>query len=177
MTKLIILDRDGVINHDSLQYIKSEDEFNLIPGSIDAIAKLTKADYKIGIATNQSGLARGYYDDGRLSAIHDVLIDAVTDAGGAIDIIEHCPHMPDSGCICRKPNPGMLLSIAEQLNIDITGVPFVGDRISDIQAAEAVDARPFLILSSMTDTDMLKVYPHVPVFNSLIECVDALLME
>ncbi|WP_133130299.1 D-glycero-beta-D-manno-heptose 1,7-bisphosphate 7-phosphatase [Legionella yabuuchiae] len=176
MTKLIILDRDGVINKDSMHYIKSVDEFKLLPGSLQAIAMLTKAGYRIGVATNQSGISRGYYDEAKLEKIHETLLTRVREAGGAIDVIEYCPHMPDYGCPCRKPNPGMLLAIAEYFNQTITGVPYVGDRVSDIQAAEAVGAKPLLVFSTMTDRVGLKAYPHVPVFNSLLECVETYLL-
>ncbi|GGI79144.1 D-glycero-beta-D-manno-heptose 1,7-bisphosphate 7-phosphatase [Legionella impletisoli] len=176
MTKLIILDRDGVINQDSMQYIKSVNEFKLLPGSVRAIAMLSKAGYRIGVATNQSGIARGYYDKAQLEAIHEKMITHVREAGGSIDIIEYCPHMPDYGCTCRKPSPGMLIAIAKHFNEKLLGVPFVGDRISDIQAAETVGAKPLLVLSNMTDRIGLNAYPHVPVFNSLLECVETYLL-
>lgn len=175
MTKLIILDRDGVINQDSLEYIKSPEEFRLLPGSVEAIAKLTQAGYKIGIATNQSGIARGLYDEATLRSIHDKLLTHVYGAKGRIDVIEYCPHMPDAGCNCRKPKPGMLQAIAQQLNCDLQWVPFIGDRITDIQAAEAVSAKPMVVLSQMTDQDGLRNYPHVAQFASLQECVHHLL--
>lgn len=175
MTKLIILDRDGVINQDSLQYIKSPEEFQLLPGSVDAIAQLTKAGYQIGIATNQSGVARGLYDEATLGLIHDKLLAHVHAAEGRIDVIEYCPHMPDVGCACRKPRPGMLQAIAKQLNCDLQGVAFIGDRVTDIQAAEAVGAQPMLVVSPMTDQDCLRDYPHVAQFSSLQQCVHHLL--
>lgn len=175
--KLIILDRDGVINYDSMAYIKSVDEFKLIPGSIDAIAKLTAAGFQIGIATNQSGLSRGYYDVATLNAIHMLLIERVKEAGGSIDVIEYCPHLPDTGCLCRKPKPGMLNAIAKRFDLSLKGVPFIGDRVSDIQAAEAAGADPYLVLSSMTDREGILNYPHIPRFNSLDECVNHLMNQ
>jgi D-glycero-D-manno-heptose 1,7-bisphosphate phosphatase len=175
MTNLIILDRDGVINQDSFQYIKSRDELIFLPGSLDAIAKLTAAGYKIGVATNQSGVSRGYYDSQELSLIHQKLLAHVKEAGGSIEIIEYCPHLPDSGCFCRKPQPGMLLAIGRHFNCSLRGVPFIGDRITDIRAAEAVGAYPIMVKSQMTNIEELADYEHVPVFSSLAECVHSLL--
>ncbi|MCX7117947.1 MAG: D-glycero-beta-D-manno-heptose 1,7-bisphosphate 7-phosphatase [Legionellales bacterium] len=175
MKKLIILDRDGVINQDSLEYIKSPDEVILLPGSCEAIARLHHAGYNIAVATNQSGIARGYYDPAQLASINEKLISSVSAVGGQIDWIIYCPHMPDAGCSCRKPKPGMLLSIAEHFGCALTDVPFVGDRVSDIQAARAAGAIPMVVLSPMTDRLGLASYPQVPVYTSLAECVDALL--
>ncbi len=175
--KLIILDRDGVINQDSLHYIKSPDECLLLPGSCEAIARLTAADYRIAVATNQSGIARGYYDTAQLAAIHEKILTSVQEAGGCIDFVIHCPHMPDAGCACRKPQPGMLLAVAKHFDCSLANVPFIGDRVSDIQAAEAAGAQPMMVLSPMTDRVSLAAYPHVPVFSSLAQCVDQILAE
>ncbi len=177
MSKLIILDRDGVINHDSLHYIKSPSEYVLLPGSCEAIARLSRAGYRVAVATNQSGVARGFYDEAQLAAIHAKMLVAVNAAGGAIDFILHCPHMPEAGCLCRKPQPGMLQAIARHFNTTLENVPFVGDRVSDIQAAQAAGATPFLILSPMTDRVALDAYPEVPVFDSLAQFVDMLLVQ
>ena len=173
--KLIILDRDGIINQDSLDYIKSPDEFVLLPFSAQAIARLNAAGYRIAVATNQSGVARGLYTIDQLTAIHDKMRRCVEEVGGHIDLIEYCAHMPDSGCSCRKPKPGLLKNIANRLNCSLINVPFVGDRVSDIQAAEAVGAKPIMVLSNMTDRVALAAYPHVPVFNSLADYVNQLL--
>ncbi|MBA2657083.1 MAG: D-glycero-beta-D-manno-heptose 1,7-bisphosphate 7-phosphatase [Tatlockia sp.] len=175
MNKIILLDRDGVINQDSFNYIKSVDEFIPIAGSIDAIARLTRAGYQIGVATNQSGIARGYYSEQVLTAIHAKMLGLVEEAGGEIQAIEYCKHMPDAGCSCRKPQPGMLLTLAERLNCSLTGVSFVGDRITDIDAAVAVGAKPVIVLSQMTDRLSLEARPKVPVFNSLALYIDELL--
>lgn len=172
---LIILDRDGVINQDSIHYIKSPDEFLPLPGSYRAIARLTQAGYFIAVATNQSGLSRGFYDEAQLAAIHDKMITGVQAVGGQIDYVVHCPHMPDAGCSCRKPQPGMLLSIARHFDCTLKNALFVGDRVSDIQAAEAAGAKPVMVLSPMTDRVGLCNYPHVPVFSSLAQCIDELL--
>lgn len=173
--KLIILDRDGIINQDSLEYIKSPDEFILLPASADAIARLNAAGYRVAVATNQSGVARGLYSLADLAAIHEKMRHGVAAAGGHIDVIEYCPHMPDSGCSCRKPKPGLLERIAKRFDCSLINVPFVGDRLSDIQAAELVGAKPIMVLSSMTDQVALAAYPHVPVFHSLADYVDSLL--
>jgi D-glycero-D-manno-heptose 1,7-bisphosphate phosphatase len=176
MTKVILLDRDGVINQDSVNYIRSIEEFIFLPGSIEAIVRLTKAGYRIGVATNQSGISRGFYNETVLSAIHEKLLHDVRVAGGQIEAIEYCAHMPDAGCFCRKPRPGMLLALAKRLGrSSLLNVPFIGDRVSDIQAAHAAGAVPMLVFSSMTDHIGLQQYPEVPVFNSLSECVDFLL--
>ena len=176
MTKLIILDRDGIINQDSLEYIKSPDEFVLIPGSVEAIAALTRAGYHVAVATNQSGISRRLYDEAQLTAIHEKMKACVRAAGGRIDLVLHCPHMPESGCACRKPNPGLLQAIAKHFNkTSLAGVPFVGDRVSDIQAAKAAGALPIMVLSSMTDKVALAEYADVPVFSSLAEYVSELL--
>lgn len=175
MNKVVLLDRDGVINQDSLQYIKSVNEFIPIAGSIAAIARLSHAGYRIGVATNQSGIARALYTEKELQAIHAKMIALVKAAGGAIDAIEYCKHLPDAGCDCRKPQPGMLRALAKRLQCSLTGVYYVGDRVSDIQAAEAAGASPIMVLSPMTDRAGLLSYAHVPIFHSLSEWVDHLL--
>jgi D-glycero-D-manno-heptose 1,7-bisphosphate phosphatase len=177
MSNLIILDRDGVINQDSLQYIKSVDELIFLPGSLEAIAKLTAVDYKIAVATNQSGVSRGYYDLAQLARIHQKLIQEADKAGGIINFIAYCPHLPELGCFCRKPQPGMLLAIARHFRCSLTKVPFVGDRVTDIQAAKAVGASPMVVISPMTDLQELKAFSNIPIFHSLAECVQQLLDE
>ncbi|MBL7479091.1 D-glycero-beta-D-manno-heptose 1,7-bisphosphate 7-phosphatase [Legionella bononiensis] len=177
MTQLILLDRDGIINQDSLHYIKCVDEFILIPDSVEAIAQLSKAGYTIGVATNQSGVSRGLYTEDELAAIHLKMIRAVQSAGGKIDAIEYCIHLPSEQCFCRKPNPGMLLSLAKRFHCSLENVPFIGDRVSDIEAAFAAGASPIMVLSSMTDLIGLNDYPEVPVFNSLAEYVNQLLSQ
>jgi D-glycero-D-manno-heptose 1,7-bisphosphate phosphatase len=175
MTKVILLDRDGVINYDSLEYIKSTDEFIPIPESINAIARLSKAGYKIGVATNQSGVSRGLYSEKELLAINQKMVNAVKEAGGSIDSIEYCIHLPEQHCLCRKPKPGMLHALAKKLQCSLLDVPFVGDRVSDIQVAQAVGASPVIIVSAMTDKINLKHYSQVPVYDSLASYVNDLL--
>ena len=145
--KLVILDRDGTINHDSDQYIKSPAEWKPIKGSLEAIARLTQAGYRVVVATNQSGIARGLFDTATLNAIHDAMQRAVQQAGGRIDAIFFCPHAGEAGCDCRKPRPGMLLEIGRRLNTPLEGVPMVGDSLRDLQAAAAAGARPVLVLT------------------------------
>jgi len=145
--KLVILDRDGVINHDSEQYIKSPEEWKPIPGSLGAIARFTQSGYRVVIATNQSGLGRGLFDMAALNAMHDKMHKAVNQVGGRIDAVFFCPHAQDSGCSCRKPRPGMLREIAERFDVDLTGVAAIGDSLRDLQAANAVGARPILVLT------------------------------
>lgn len=176
MTKLIILDRDGIINQDSLNYIKNADEFILIPDSVNAITRLTKAGYKIGVATNQSGVSRGLYTEDELVVIHNKMLSSVEKAGGKIDAIEYCIHLPEEQCPCRKPQPGMLLALSEKFHCSLDQVAFVGDRVSDIEAAYAAGANPVIVLSVMTDRVALQKYPEVPVYNSLADYVNHLLL-
>ena len=133
--KLIVLDRDGVINVDSEQFIKSPDEWKPIPGSLEAIARL-----------NESGW-RGLFDMDTLNAINEKMTKAIGQAGGRLDAIFFCPHSADSTCDCRKPRPGMFLQIAERFNVDMRGVPVVGDSLRDLQAGVAVGCQPYLVLT------------------------------
>jgi len=145
--KLVILDRDGTINHDSDQHIKSPAEWKPIKGSLEAIARLTQAGWRVVVATNQSGIGRGLFDMATLNAIHDTMHRAVHQAGGRIDAIFFCPHAGDANCECRKPKPGMLLEIAKRMNVELEGVTVVGDSLRDLQAAAAAGARPVLVLT------------------------------
>ena len=145
--KLIILDRDGVINYDSEQFIKSPDEWRPIPGSLEAIARLNHAGFRVVVATNQSGLGRGLFDMARMISIHEKMYKALAQVGGRIDAVFYCPHAADSDCQCRKPKPGMLAEIGQRFGVDMTGVPCIGDSLRDLQAAEAIGAQPILLLS------------------------------
>ena len=145
--KLVILDRDGVINLDSDQYIKSPEEWKPIAGSLEAIARFTQAGFRVVVATNQSGLGRGLFDMATLNAMHDKMHKAVNQLGGRIDAVFFCPHAQDAGCACRKPQPGMLLEIAARFNLALAGVPVIGDSLRDLQAASAAGARPILVLT------------------------------
>jgi len=145
--KLVILDRDGTINHDSDRFIKSVEEWRPIRGALEAIARLTQAGYRIVVATNQSGIARGLLTTRTLFDIHDALQRAAAQAGGRIDAFFFCPHAADSACPCRKPQPGMLLEVARRFNIALADTYMVGDALRDVQAASAAGARPVLVLS------------------------------
>ena len=145
--KLVILDRDGTINHDSDHYIKSLDEWRPIKGSLEAIARLTQAGYRIVVATNQSGIARGLFSTRTLFDIHEATQRAASQAGGRIDAFFFCPHAADAGCQCRKPQPGMLLEVARRFNVALKDVYMVGDALRDVQAAAAAGARPVLVLT------------------------------
>lgn len=145
--KLIILDRDGVINEDSDAYIKSPDEWKPIPGSLAAISRLTHAGYRITVATNQSGVGRGLFDLATLAQIHAKMQQAVASAGGRIDAIFFCPHPADANCGCRKPRPGMLHEILHRFGTSPAGVFVVGDSLRDLQAAATAGCQPVLVLS------------------------------
>ncbi|AEC18589.1 polysaccharide synthesis phosphatase [Pusillimonas sp. T7-7] len=146
--KLAILDRDGVINQDSDAFVKSPDEWIALPGSVEAIARLSRAGWRVVIASNQSGIARGLFSMDTLNAIHAKLRREVIQAGGVIDAIFVCPHGPDDGCTCRKPKPGMFLDIARRYDMaDLHGVPAVGDSLRDLQAAAMAGCSPWLVLT------------------------------
>ena len=143
--KLIILDRDGVINVDSGQYIKSPEEWKPIPGALEAIARLNQWGWRVVVATNQSGIGRGLFGMDTLNAINDRMVRSLAQAGGRLDGIFFCPHAADSTCDCRKPKPGMFLEIAERFNVDLKGMPVVGDSLRDLQAGVAVGCKPYLV--------------------------------
>lgn len=148
MTKLIVLDRDGVINEDSDEYIKSPDEWVPVPGALEAIARLTQAGYDIVVATNQSGVGRGLYTLDTMHAIHNKMLDMLTPMGGRISAIFFCPHTPEDQCDCRKPKPGMFLEIARRYGRNsLEGVPLVGDTRRDLEAGIAVGCAPWLVLT------------------------------
>nr|WP_233172328.1 D-glycero-beta-D-manno-heptose 1,7-bisphosphate 7-phosphatase [Pseudomonas chlororaphis] len=156
---MLILDRDGVINHDSDAYIKSVQEWIPIPGAIEAIAQLSKAGWTVAVATNQSGIARGYYDLATLDAMHARLRELVAEQGGEVGLIVYCPHGPDEGCACRKPKPGMLQTIAEHYQAELTGLWFVGDSLGDLEAAKAVDSQPVLVKTGKGEKTLGKTLP------------------
>lgn len=182
MMKLIVLDRDGVINEDSDAFIKSPEEWSLLPGSAEAIARLTHARYQVVVATNQSGVARGYFDLGVLNRIHEKMQREVGSAGGRIDAIFYCPHGPDDGCECRKPKPGMFQDIEKRLQIKLNGVPAVGDSLRDLQAAQAVGARVILVRTgkgAKAEKQLIEApfAESVDVFDDLAAVVDSLLND
>ena len=176
--KLIILDRDGVINQDSDDFIKSVDEFIPLPGSVEAIAKLKHAGYKVFVATNQSGIFRGFYNENTLNAMHEKLATLLKEYDAKIDGIEYCPHGPDENCDCRKPKPGMYLNIAKQLKLsDLSDVLVVGDSLRDLQAAKAVNAKAHLVRTGKGERTIEKGegLEGIPVYNDLADFVNQLL--
>lgn len=176
--KLIILDRDGVINHDSERFIKSPAEWRAIPGSPEAIARLNQAGYRVVVATNQSGIGRGLFDMETLNAIHAKMHQTVQAAGGRIDAIFYCPHATDAKCDCRKPKPGMLNQIAACFNADLAGVIAVGDSLRDLEAAASAGAIPVLVLIGKgEDTYANEALPEgTQIFDDLAQVVDHVLM-
>ncbi len=145
--KLVILDRDGVINFDSDHFIKNPDEWKPIPGSLEAIAELNQPGFRIALATNQSGISRGLFDMATLNAIHDKMHRALAQNGGRIDALFYCPHSAEDHCECRKPKPGMLLEIGRRFGIDLKGVNSVGDSLRDLQAGMSLGVQPILVLT------------------------------
>jgi D-glycero-D-manno-heptose 1,7-bisphosphate phosphatase len=166
---LIILDRDGVINHDSDQFIKSPEEWRPIPGSLEAIALLNRWGWRVVVASNQSGVGRGLFDMDTLNAIHDKMVKSLAQVGGRLDAIFFCPHPADSTCNCRKPKPGMLINISERFNVDLTGVPVVGDGLRDLQAAVTVGGLPCLVLTGKGEKtrEEPELPPQTVIFDDL----------
>lgn len=174
--KLLILDRDGVINQDSDDYIKSLAEWIPIPSAIAAIARLSKAGWTVAVATNQSGIARGYYDLATLESMHQRLRELVAEQGGELGLVVYCPHGPDEGCDCRKPKPGMLLQIAQHYGAQLRGTWFVGDSRGDLDAALAVDCQPVLVKTGKGERTLTKPLPEgTLVFDDLAAVADQLL--
>ena len=175
--RLVILDRDGVINEDSAAYIKSPEEFIPIPGSLEAIARLNRHGFTVMVATNQSGLARGLFDRSTLQAMHEKLQSLLERKGGHIDGIFVCPHGPDDDCDCRKPRPGLYLQIAKQLDVPLAGVPIIGDSLRDLQAARIVGAQPILVRTGKGEQTLARGEDlhDVPVYTDLAAAVEGLL--
>ena len=170
--KTFLLDRDGVINYDSKHYIRTPSEWTPIPGSLKAIANLKKAGYKVVVVTNQSGVGRGYLDIHELNKIHNRILQELAAEGATVDAFFFCPHRPEENCLCRKPSNGLLISLKRRLNIDLTGVPFVGDKKSDVLAAVSVSARPILVRSgaNFPETDVT----NCEIFDDLAQVVQSL---
>ncbi|MFT5209574.1 MAG: D-glycero-D-manno-heptose 1,7-bisphosphate phosphatase [Flavobacterium sp.] len=165
---IIILDRDGVINYDSVDYIKSTGEWQALPGSIEAIALLSKAGHKIYIASNQAGLARGLFNLNTLNLMHEKLSDLVDEAGGVIDGIFYCPHHPNDNCECRKPKIGLLEQISLHSGKSLIGVPFVGDSEKDIEAAIDMGCQPILVETGNGKITKANIDEKVPCFIDLL---------
>lgn len=175
--KVLVLDRDGVINADSPDYIKSPDEWQPLPGSVEAIARASQAGYAIAIASNQSGVGRGLFDLDMLSAIHDRMIEAVEDAGGRIDLIVFCPHKPDEGCECRKPKAGLLRRIETELGVSLRKQWMIGDSLKDLAAAREMHMQPVLVRTgngARVESE-LQDNSDVLIFDSLAVAMDDLL--
>ncbi len=173
--QLIILDRDGVINRDSDDFIKSPQEWQPLPGSLEAIARLHQNGYRVVVVSNQSGLAREHLNTIELSQIHSKMHKAVIKAGGYIDAVFFCPHGPDENCNCRKPKPGLLVDISQRLRVPLKEVYFVGDRLSDVEAAKSAGAMPVLVRSGKELPERL---PHrVPVFDNLADFANHLMYQ
>ena len=176
--KLVILDRDGVINYDSEHYIKSPAEWKPLPGSLEAIAKLTQAGYRVVVATNQSGIGRGLFDMDTLNAIHNKMHQAVQSFGGRIDAVFYCPHPADSSCDCRKPRPGMFERIGGCFNTDLTSVPAIGDSLRDLVAAAAVGAKPILVLTGKGEKTQKEKLPEgTLIFADLAAAIEHVLKK
>jgi D-glycero-D-manno-heptose 1,7-bisphosphate phosphatase len=174
---MVVLDRDGVINRESADFIKTPDEWIPLPGSLDAIARLTDAGIPVIVATNQSGVGRGLFGLDALDAIHDKMRRAVEAAGGDLAGIFFCPHTPEDGCDCRKPKPGLLRQIEERFEISLKDNPIVGDSRRDLEAARAVGARPILVRTGngrKTEKE-LGERGDAEVFDDLAAFVDALI--
>jgi D-glycero-D-manno-heptose 1,7-bisphosphate phosphatase len=177
--KVIVLDRDGVINHDSDAYIKSVEEWIPIAGSLEAIARLNHSGYTVVVASNPSGLARDNFTIETLLAIHKKMDEQLLKIGGRVDAIFYCPHGPNDGCDCRKPKPGMLLEIGQRFNVPLKDVVFIGDSISDIKAASSASAKPMLVRTGkgIKAEKILQAEckESVPVFDDLAAAVTAIL--
>ena len=177
--KLIILDRDGVINHDSDAYIKSTEEWVPIKGSLEAIARLNHGGYTVVVASNQSGLARGYFDSEALSSMHKKMDEMLSKIGGRVDAIFYCPHGPKDGCSCRKPKPGMILEIGQRFNVPLSEVIFIGDSVSDIKAGASANAQTILVRTGKglraEKILLAECKASVPVFDDLATAVNAIL--
>lgn len=169
MARMVILDRDGVINHVSEDDVTTVDGWDPIAGSIEAIGRLKKAGYLVTVASNHSGISRGLYSEDELTSMHDKMLKLLAARGAGIDGIFYCPHGPEANCICRKPKPGLLFRIARQFGIDLAQTPLVGDNIDDIRAARLAHAQPVLVRTGFGE-HVMQSYPEaldVPVFDDL----------
>jgi D-glycero-D-manno-heptose 1,7-bisphosphate phosphatase len=175
--KCVILDRDGVINFDSDQFIKSPDEWRPIPGSLEAIARLNQAGFRVVVASNQSGVGRGLFDMATLNAIHAKMHKLTAQAGGRIDAVFFCPHAADSKCACRKPRPGLFQEIGSRLHMDLKTVFAVGDALRDVEAALAVGAKPILVRTGkgMKTLAAGQLPQDIPVFDNLLQAAQAII--
>jgi D-glycero-D-manno-heptose 1,7-bisphosphate phosphatase len=169
----VLVDRDGVVNRDSAEYVKSVAEWQALPGSLEAIARLTDAGFRVVVVTNQSGVGRGLFSAATLAEIHAAMLAAAEARGGRIAGVFHCPHRPDEGCDCRKPKPGLLNQVAAAFGVDLKGVPFIGDKLSDVAAGRAVGARPILVGTRVPVADA----PGIERYADLAAAASALIAE
>jgi D-glycero-D-manno-heptose 1,7-bisphosphate phosphatase len=168
--RYILLDRDGVINHESDDFIKSPEEWQPIDGSLEAIALLNEHGYKVAVITNQSGVARGLFDAATLEKIHAKMRRMAEEKGGKIEAIYFCPHGPDDNCNCRKPKPGLLEQFAADNNVSLSGMPVVGDSLRDLQSAQAVGASPILVKTGKGQKTLIEnPNLNIPVFENLYD--------
>ncbi|WP_305909220.1 D-glycero-beta-D-manno-heptose 1,7-bisphosphate 7-phosphatase [Methylomarinum sp. Ch1-1] len=176
--RYVLLDRDGVINYDSDQFIKSPQEWQPIPGSLEALALLNEHGYKVVVISNQSGVARGLFDEVALQNIHAKMQDLAADYGANIEAIYYCPHGPEDDCSCRKPKAGMLRQFSQDYQVSLTALPFIGDSLRDIEAAKAVSARPMLVKTGK-GCKTLAANPdlNVPVFENLYDAAKFIVKE
>lgn len=175
---LVILDRDGVVNQDSDAYIKAPQEWHLIPGSGEAIARLNRAGVPVAVCTNQSGIGRGLFDEATYRAITARMHAVLAAAGARVDAVFHCPHRPEDDCPCRKPRPGLLRQAAGHFGCRLDGVPVIGDSLRDLQAARAVAARPILVRTGKGARTLARGLPWpVPVYDDLADATAALTAE
>lgn len=177
--RLVVLDRDGVINEDSEAFVKSPSEWRPLPGSLEALGLLSQSGFTVAVASNQSGVARELFDKKTLHSIHRKMRRAAKRAGGSIDRIVYCPHLPTAGCDCRKPEPGMLTALANHYGVSMRGVPVVGDSARDIEAARAVGARPILVLTGNGEAtrDAMNAEAEVETYPDLLAVARALVAE
>jgi len=176
-SRLVMIDRDGVINEDSGEFIKSVDEWRPIRGSLEAIAALHRGGWQVAVVTNQSGIGRGLYTEAALAAIHEHMRERVRAAGGELAGVYYCPHLPADGCECRKPRPGMFRALERELKLSVVGAPYIGDRLSDVEGAEAVGARPMLVRTGTGAATEVVLGARVPVFDDLAAAARYLLGE
>ncbi len=176
--KYVLLDRDGVINYDSENYIKSPQEWHPIPESLEAISLLNSNGFKVVVISNQSGVARGLFDLATLEKIHIKMQHSAVDCGAEIEAFYFCPHGPEDGCICRKPKPGLLQQFAQEYDVELDNIPFIGDSLRDVQAARAIAARPMLVktgkgIKTISDNPGL----NVPIFKNLYDAAKFIVSE
>ena len=177
--KLVILDRDGVINQESANFIKNPNEWIALPGSLEAIALLNQSGFRVILATNQSGVGRGLYDMAMLNAIHDKMHRALAQVGGRIDALFYCPHTADDNCSCRKPKTGMIVDIARRFSVDLSEVFAVGDSLRDLQAFAEAGCKPILVRSGKGEETLAQgnLPANTLIFADLNEAVQHIIAE